>query len=78
MTDEKKVRSCIYSIHIHPHGKKIATGGLGVLSTLSLSVNVTDVDTKIRIWNVEPVLDAAKEMDPNTPRLLSTLGLHNG
>lgn len=61
--DDKQKRSCIYSIALHPQRPILATGGL---------------DNKIRIWNMDPVLQEAKENDDRIHRLLSTLTLHNG
>ncbi|KAH8550148.1 WD40-repeat-containing domain protein [Umbelopsis sp. PMI_123] len=58
---EKKV--CIYSVHVHPNGERLATGGL---------------DTKVRIWNTAPVLNEEAEEDPNCHKLLCTMTMHNG
>ncbi|KAI9323328.1 WD40-repeat-containing domain protein [Dichotomocladium elegans] len=60
---EKGVKMCIYSIHVHPDGKRLATGGL---------------DAAIRIWNTKPILDEAAENDPQCHKLLCTLTRHNG
>ncbi|OZJ03631.1 hypothetical protein BZG36_03720 [Bifiguratus adelaidae] len=62
-TDKASKRSCIYSIHVHPDGSRIATGGL---------------DTRVRIWNVEPILDPSRAEDDNCHKLLCTMSIHNG
>ncbi|KAI7869022.1 WD40-repeat-containing domain protein [Spinellus fusiger] len=56
-------KQAIFSIHAHPDGKRIATGGM---------------DATIRIWNTEPILDEKVELDPQCHKLLSTLALHDG
>ncbi|CAB4382410.1 WD40 repeat-like protein [Rhizophagus irregularis] len=61
--DDKGQRTSIFSIHVHPDGTRIATGGL---------------DNKIKLWSTIPIIDGSKARDPNFPTLLCTLGLHNG
>ncbi|PWN48263.1 WD40 repeat-like protein [Violaceomyces palustris] len=61
--DSKKKRSTIFSVHVHPDSSRLATAGL---------------DTKIRIWATEPILDPDTDALPNTNRLLSTLSRHTG
>ncbi|CAI2173760.1 11227_t:CDS:10 [Funneliformis geosporum] len=61
--DNKNQKTSIFSIHVHPDGTIIATGGL---------------DNKIKLWNTLPIIDGSKALDPNVPNLLCTLGLHNG
>ncbi|CAB0037827.1 unnamed protein product [Trichogramma brassicae] len=56
--------SPIFSIDIHPHSKKFATGGSG-----------GDAG-RVVIWNLEPVVDEKKEMDPNVPKMLCQLDNH--
>jgi protein HIRA/HIR1 len=55
----------LYAIDVHPDGSRLATGGL---------------DTVIRIWNSQPVLDKLHEEqgDDKCPRLLSTCTSHTG
>ncbi|TPX42942.1 hypothetical protein SeMB42_g04932 [Synchytrium endobioticum] len=61
--NDKGTRQAVYSLHVHPSGSKLATGS---------------IDTKVKIWNTEPILDQRKEEDPQIPKLLSTLGYHTG
>ncbi|TPX37607.1 hypothetical protein SmJEL517_g00636 [Synchytrium microbalum] len=61
--NEKGKRQAIYSCHVNPAGTKLATGS---------------IDTKIKIWNTDPILHQDKEDDPEVPKLLSTLGYHTG
>ncbi|KAI7876516.1 WD40 repeat-like protein [Lichtheimia hyalospora FSU 10163] len=60
---EKGVKPAIYSIHVHPDGKRIATGSL---------------DTTVRIWNTEPIFDETAESNPDCHKLLCTLARHSG
>ncbi|KAI8909178.1 WD40-repeat-containing domain protein [Gorgonomyces haynaldii] len=60
---EKNKATPIYSIHVHPNGEYLATGGQ---------------DSKIKIWNTASLLDQQKELDEAVPKLVSTLVLHNG
>ncbi|KAF7348513.1 Protein HIR [Mycena venus] len=56
-------RLCIFSVHVHPDGSRIATGGL---------------DAKIRIWSTKPILNKASELSNKPPKALSTLTMHTG
>ncbi|PWY99154.1 WD40 repeat-like protein [Testicularia cyperi] len=63
-SDEKKAkRSTIFSVAVHPDGSRLATAGL---------------DTKIRIWATDAILDAKAEQDDQSHKLLSTLARHTG
>ncbi|KAL7412023.1 WD40-repeat-containing domain protein [Mrakia frigida] len=53
----------IYTIHVHPDGSRLATGGL---------------DAKIRIWSTLPILLPEVEANEANPRLLCTMGQHDG
>ena len=59
----KAKRATIYSVHVHPDGSRIATGGL---------------DAKIRIWSTKPILNSASELSNKPPKLLCTLTMHTG
>jgi protein HIRA/HIR1 len=61
--DKARLPGSIFSLSVHPDGKRLATGGL---------------DTKVRIWDTEPILDDAKAQDPSVPKLLSTVVAHTG
>ncbi|KAJ7636980.1 histone transcription regulator 1 [Roridomyces roridus] len=61
-TDTSKALS-IFSVHVHPDGSRIATGGL---------------DAKIRIWSTKPILSSASELSNKLPKSLCTLTMHNG
>ncbi|KAJ7723388.1 histone transcription regulator 1 [Mycena metata] len=54
---------CIFSVHVHPDGSRIATGGL---------------DAKVRIWSTKPILNPASELSNKPPKALSTLTMHTG
>ncbi|CAL1689802.1 unnamed protein product [Lasius platythorax] len=54
----------IFSIDIHPNGRRFATGGQGGDSG------------RVVIWNMEPVVDEAAELDPNVPKMLCQLDNH--
>ena len=53
----------IFSVHVHPDGSRIATGGL---------------DAKVRIWSTKPILNESAELSGRPPKLLSTLSMHTG
>ncbi|KAJ1658482.1 HIR complex subunit [Dispira simplex] len=61
--DDKGKKTTLFSLSLHPDGSRLATGGL---------------DNKVKIWNVAPMLHSEAELDPNVPKLLATMGLHNG
>lgn len=61
--DQYAKRASIFSVHVHPDGSRIATGGL---------------DAKIRIWSTKPILDATSELSNRPPKSLSTLTMHTG
>ncbi|KAF5389991.1 hypothetical protein D9757_003898 [Collybiopsis confluens] len=56
-------RLSIFSVHVHPDGSRIATGGL---------------DAKIRIWSTKPILNPASEESNRPPKSLCTLTMHTG
>lgn len=56
-------RLSIFSVHVHPDGSRIATGGL---------------DAKIRIWSTKPILNPAAEESGKPPKSLCTLTMHTG
>ncbi|KAK7036557.1 HIR complex subunit [Paramarasmius palmivorus] len=56
-------RLSIFSIHVHPDGSRIATGGL---------------DAKVRIWSTKPILNPAAEESGKPPKSLCTLTMHTG
>lgn len=53
----------IYCLHVHPDCSRLATGGL---------------DSKVRIWSTLPILDEQVAAKEENPKLLCTLGTHNG
>lgn len=53
----------IFSVHVHPDGSRIATGGL---------------DAKVRIWSTKPILNESSELSGRPPKSLSTLSMHTG
>jgi WD40 repeat protein len=61
--DQTAKRLSIFSVHVHPDGSRIATGGL---------------DAKIRIWSTKPILNAASEVSGKPPKSLCTLSMHTG
>ncbi|KAE9396447.1 WD40 repeat-like protein [Gymnopus androsaceus JB14] len=54
-------RLSIFSVHVHPDGSRIATGGL---------------DAKVRIWSTKPILNPASEESNRPPKSLCTLAMH--
>ncbi|XP_072943481.1 protein HIRA [Epargyreus clarus] len=54
----------IFSIDIHPTGKRFATGGQGGDSG------------RVVVWNLNPVLYEAAELDPNVPKMLCQMDNH--
>ncbi|KAF5366743.1 hypothetical protein D9758_006545 [Tetrapyrgos nigripes] len=56
-------RLSIFSVHVHPDGSRIATGGL---------------DAKVRIWSTKPILNPASEASNKPPKALCTLTMHTG
>jgi protein HIRA/HIR1 len=61
--DQTAKRLSIFSVHVHPDGSRIATGGL---------------DAKIRIWSTKPILNPASELSGKPPKSLCTLTMHTG
>ncbi|ORX75807.1 WD40 repeat-like protein [Anaeromyces robustus] len=61
--DDKKKTATIFTLHLHPNGKKLATGSL---------------DAKIKIWDTRPLFNPEDEMNEDIPKLLSTLINHQG
>ncbi|TFK41500.1 WD40 repeat-like protein [Crucibulum laeve] len=62
-SDSNAKRLSIFSVHVHPDGSRIATGGL---------------DAKIRIWSTKPILNPASEESGKPPKSLCTLTMHTG
>ncbi|KAL5514511.1 HIR1 [Sanghuangporus baumii] len=60
---ENAKRLSIFSVHVHPDGSRIATGGL---------------DAKIRIWSTKPILNEAADAANRPPKSLCTLTMHTG
>jgi WD40 repeat protein len=56
-------RLAIFSIHVHPDGSRIATGGL---------------DAKVRLWSTKPIINPASEHSNRPPKSLCTLSMHTG
>ncbi|XP_026747652.1 LOW QUALITY PROTEIN: protein HIRA homolog [Trichoplusia ni] len=54
----------IFSVDIHPTGKRFATGGQGGDSG------------RVVVWNLNPVLFEAVEVDPNIPKMLCQMDNH--
>ncbi|EMD34741.1 hypothetical protein CERSUDRAFT_116935 [Gelatoporia subvermispora B] len=63
MRGEQSKRLSIFSVHVHPDGSRIATGGL---------------DAKVRIWSTKPILNEASEKSGRPPKSLCTLAMHTG
>ncbi|CAG8543595.1 1250_t:CDS:10 [Acaulospora morrowiae] len=61
--DDKNQKTSIFSIHVHPDGTRLATGGL---------------DNKIKLWSTKSIMNTTNPDDSTLPRLLCTLGQHNG
>ncbi|KAG0051915.1 HIR complex subunit [Gryganskiella cystojenkinii] len=61
--DDKGKKAPIYSLHVHPDGTRLVTGAQ---------------DAKVKIWNLEPILNADEDQDAEAKRHLCTLSLHNG
>ncbi|CAE6395388.1 unnamed protein product [Rhizoctonia solani] len=57
-----KKRLPIFTIHVHPDGSRVATGGL---------------DAKVRIWATKPILNKEAEETAKN-KILCTLGMHSG
>ncbi|KAF8882180.1 WD40-repeat-containing domain protein [Gymnopilus junonius] len=62
-SDGNNKKLSIFSVHVHPDGSRIATGGL---------------DAKIRIWSTKPILNQASELSGKPPKSLCTLTMHTG
>ncbi|KAG6333141.1 hypothetical protein ID866_5947 [Astraeus odoratus] len=62
-SDQDTKRQSIFSIHVHPDGSRIATGGL---------------DAKVRIWSTKPILSPASDESGRPPKSLCTLSMHTG
>ncbi|KAI0264760.1 histone transcription regulator 1 [Gloeopeniophorella convolvens] len=62
-SDQASKRLSIFSVHVHPDGSRIATGGL---------------DAKVRIWSTKPILNSASEQSNRPPKSLCTLTMHTG
>ncbi|TFY54085.1 hypothetical protein EVG20_g9854 [Dentipellis fragilis] len=61
--DQFPKRLSMFSVHVHPDGSRIATGGL---------------DAKVRIWSTKPILNQASEASGRPPKSLCTLTMHTG
>lgn len=53
----------IFSLDVHPDASRLATGGL---------------DSLVRVWATQPILDEHAQDDARVPKLLSTLSAHTG
>uniref|UniRef100_A0A914VEI1 Uncharacterized protein n=1 Tax=Plectus sambesii TaxID=2011161 RepID=A0A914VEI1_9BILA len=53
----------IYSLDIHPSGKKVVTCGQGSQGGSGV----------VNVWNLTPVLDEKAGIDENVPKLLSRM-----
>lgn len=56
----------IFSVDIHPAGKRFATGGQGGDSG------------RVVVWNLNSVLYESVEVDPNIPKMLCQMDNHLG
>ena len=56
----------IFSVHIHPNGKRFATGGQGKDSG------------RIVVWSMLPIQNEKSEIDKNVPKLLCQMDNHVG
>lgn len=56
----------IFSVDIHPTGKRFATGGQGGDSG------------RVVVWNLNSVLFESVEVDPNIPKMLCQMDNHLG
>ena len=61
--ENNQKRPPLYTVHVHPDGSRIATGGL---------------DARVRIWSTKPILNQASELANRPPKSLCTLTLHTG
>lgn len=61
--DDKERPLSIFTVSIHPDGSRLASGGL---------------DTKIKIWSTNPILNREAELDETVPKLLCTMTSHSG
>ncbi|KAI9264421.1 WD40-repeat-containing domain protein [Sporodiniella umbellata] len=61
--EAKGKKPCVYSVHVHPDGTRLATGSL---------------DTTIKIWNTKPIYSEEAERNPQCNKLLCTMTMHNG
>ena len=84
-TDDKKKRQTIFSIHVHPDGTRLATGGIGECvdeCALTLPAHLLPLhnlaDQKIRIWATDPILYAEEEANDRVHKLLCTMSRHTG
>ncbi|KAG2226895.1 hypothetical protein INT45_010174 [Circinella minor] len=71
---EKGVKPCIYSIHVHPDGKRIATGGL----ELKYITTYESLDATVKIWSTESLFNESEENNPDNHQLLCTMQRHSG
>ncbi|KAG8737460.1 HIR complex subunit [Ceratobasidium sp. 414] len=64
-----KKRLPIFTVHVHPDGSRVATGGLAATERR--------LDAKVRIWATKPILKKDAE-ETATNKSLCTLGMHSG
>ena len=77
-----KKRLPIFTVHVHPDGSRVATGGLGTFQVYPARTYVskpilTYADAKVRIWATKPILRQEVEATA-TNKSLCTLGMHSG